>query len=153
MSKTPFELLEQCALSEEWPPQGDWYLERAYIKLAYQDRGSKLFELYEKAGDGCCWPLVAKWTIAVFPGSPYTAISLSAEVTEKYRGKGLGTAIHGLRLSLLELAGFSRVVCVVKKDNEPQVKILRHHEWELVDGGSVWVGVKVLRLHRCEVQE
>lgn len=56
-------------------------------------------------------------------------VSHNVAILEEFRGKGHGTAAHVARLTRWVYEGYSYALCTVRRDNEPQLKVLRKHGW------------------------
>ena len=68
-----------------------------------------------------------------FPGCNQIVVSNHSWVAPEQRGKGLGDLIHKERLEHAKTLGYDYVICTVKADNVPQIKILEKNGWTLLD--------------------
>lgn len=68
-----------------------------------------------------------------FPGCNQIVISNHSFVYPEHRGKGIGTKAHANRLAEIKRLGYSYVICTVKKNNLPQLKILAKFNWKELD--------------------
>jgi len=68
-----------------------------------------------------------------FPGCNQIVVSNHSLVYKNKRGNGAGTREHTLRLEKIKFLGYDYVICTVKSDNIPQIKILKSHQWKLLD--------------------
>jgi GNAT superfamily N-acetyltransferase len=56
-------------------------------------------------------------------------ISHGVEIYPQFRGQGHGSRLHAERLEEFRSNGYALVLCTVRRDNEPQLAILRKNGW------------------------
>lgn len=56
-------------------------------------------------------------------------ISHGVELLPQFRGQGLGTKAHKERLESWVQRNLSYALCTVRRDNDPQLKILKNSGW------------------------
>jgi hypothetical protein len=64
-----------------------------------------------------------------FPGCNQLVVSNHSFIFQMYRGEGKGYSEHYKRLEEARRLGYDAIICTVRDDNVPQIKILTHHEW------------------------
>lgn len=67
-----------------------------------------------------------------FPGCSQLVVSNHAFIYPEHRGKGHGSANHERRLERIKDLGYDAAICTVRSTNEPQIKIMEKHGWELI---------------------
>jgi len=72
---------------------------------------------------------VAKFSLTPVRGNASILVFHDAEIEEKLRGKGLGTAFHAVRLEWAARYKASVVMCTVLDGNAAEHAILRRFEW------------------------
>lgn len=80
-------------------------------------------------------------------------VSNHAHVRDELRGKGHGKNDHGHRLQHIKNLQYDYVLCTVKSDNIPQIKILTAYGWKMLDqfhnretGNSIQIWGRVIEL-------
>lgn len=73
--------------------------------------------------------VLAKWDISKLKGCREIGVSHAVSITEKYRGIGLGKALHALRLAVYYERGLKALICTSVEDNSPQSAILLKGGW------------------------
>lgn len=68
-----------------------------------------------------------------FPGCNQIVISNHSLVYKDRRGNGVGSQEHSARLEKIKFLGYDYVLCTVKSDNIPQLKILSNNGWKQLD--------------------
>lgn len=68
-----------------------------------------------------------------FPGNSQIVVSNHAFVYPEKRGKGYGNANHKLRMERATLLGYDYVICTVKSNNTPELKILAKNGFKELD--------------------
>lgn len=68
-----------------------------------------------------------------FPGCNQIIVSNHSFIAKERRGKGLGDQVHKERLAYIETLGYDYVICTVKEENIPQIKILEKNNWRHLD--------------------
>lgn len=68
-----------------------------------------------------------------FPGCNQLVVSNHSLVYPEKRGVGVGTQEHHKRLQQIKFLGYDYVICTVKADNIPQIKILEKMGWKQLD--------------------
>lgn len=74
--------------------------------------------------------LVAGFRLAYFPGCCGLVVSTGAWVDDRWRGKGLGTALNRLRLQYAKHLGYGAVICTDLMENKSQRAVLKKTGWE-----------------------
>lgn len=111
-------LYEAIFIPEGVEPPARSIVERAELKLYYEDFGSSTGDLCIVADDngkiiGAAWSRIMNDYGHVEDGMPSLAISLYKE----YRGQGIGTTLMHKLLELLKENGFTKVSLAVQKEN------------------------------------
>jgi len=68
-----------------------------------------------------------------FPGCNQIIISNHSWIPQEQRGKGQGGKVHQFRLKMAENLGYDYILCTVKADNIPQIRILEKNGWKRLD--------------------
>lgn len=68
-----------------------------------------------------------------FPGSNQIVISSHAFVRKEHRGNGHGKATASARIRKARELDYDYMLCTVRADNEPQLKIVRALGWKELD--------------------
>lgn len=67
------------------------------------------------------------------PGTGEVVHLANSYITHQQRGKGLGSQYHQERLNhLIDDEKVTLVTCIIRMDNEPQVKILKKNGWKFL---------------------
>lgn len=83
--------------------------------------------------------------VSDMPGCAQVAVSHYVWLPKGERGRGVGSAVHALRMEKLIELGYDYVLCTVESTNEAQIKILRKGGWEpLADFISAKTGHHVI---------
>lgn len=73
--------------------------------------------------------VVSKWSIVPFPNCKHACVFASVEVNEKFRGKGIGTKLNELRITMARKLGYNKMFCTVLNNNLAQLKVLNKNNW------------------------
>lgn len=73
--------------------------------------------------------VVSRFCISLLPGCGTVAVFHGVVVEEKWRGRGLGSLLHRLRLAAIVEAEVTLVLCTVVSGNTPQIRILERNGW------------------------
>lgn len=91
------------------------------------------------------------WELNKFPGCNQIVVSNHAFIYPKYRGKGLGTKNHELRLERAKVLGYDYIMCTVISTNTAELAILNKSGFKKLDefdntetGNTVYVFGKKL---------
>lgn len=68
-----------------------------------------------------------------FPGSNQIVISSHAFVKKEFRGNGHGKETASRRIEKARELDYDYMLCTVRADNEPQLKIVRKLGWKELD--------------------
>jgi L-amino acid N-acyltransferase YncA len=68
-----------------------------------------------------------------FPGCNQIVVSNHAFIYRDKRGQGLGSKNHELRIERARFLGYDYILCTVKADNIPELKILEKHGFKELD--------------------
>ncbi len=72
-------------------------------------------------------------------GKSPIVISHSVEILKQFRGQGFGQKAHADRLDRWARNGYNYAMCVVRRDNDPQLHILRKNGWvRLANTATLW---------------
>lgn len=77
--------------------------------------------------------MIASCRIQPFPSCPAMCIFRNVKVHEEYRGKGIGTLYHQIRLQHARNLGYSVAFATIDLKNEPQFKIMQKFDWVVVN--------------------
>lgn len=69
------------------------------------------------------------WELNNFPGCNQLIVSNHAFIKKEFRGRGIGTKTHELRLQMAKSLGYDAIICTVKSDNIAQKRILDKSNW------------------------
>lgn len=72
---------------------------------------------------------VAYWNLEQFPGNKRIGVYTHMYVQKEWRGRGIGNALMPLKLWFAKNVGYQILLCTVKNNNTPEIKLLLHHEW------------------------
>ena len=103
---------------------------RNYTSATYVIKTLKSYNQYPDLPDYVGNFLVASFSMDVFPGCCAYAASYETNVTPRFRGKGIGTALQEVKAKLAKEAGFTHMLATCKKDNITQISILEKAGWE-----------------------
>lgn len=73
------------------------------------------------------------YELSPFPGSNQIVISTHAFVKKEHRGNGHGKEMAQTRITQARDLGYDYMLCTVRADNEPQLKIMRALGWKQLD--------------------
>lgn len=73
--------------------------------------------------------LVAEFRMSRLSGCSAVCVLNHLRVSEEFRGIGIGSLLHSLRLNAAKSSGFALAQCTTLIDNEPQIKILKKFGW------------------------
>lgn len=68
-----------------------------------------------------------------FPGNSQIIVSNHAVIYPQFRGNGKGTTMAEDRLTTAAQLGFDYMICTIRDDNEPQLKIADKLEYNYLD--------------------
>lgn len=80
-------------------------------------------------GDNGRW--LGAFSVSPFPGNRTVVISSDVSLRDNFRGLGVGSLLHSMRLKAMQEAGADSVMCTVANDNEVEKAILKKNGWEL----------------------
>lgn len=72
------------------------------------------------------------YEINSFPGCNQLAVSNHVFLEKEYRGKGFGQQFQESREHHTKLLGYDAVICTVKADNFPEIKLLEKNDWKKI---------------------
>lgn len=75
-------------------------------------------------------------------------ISHGVEIYEHLRGKGIGQAAHIARLARWQTYGYTYAMCTVRRDNDPQIHILRKNGWVRLANTASFSGTPIYIMGR-----
>jgi len=77
--------------------------------------------------------IIATFTLSRMPGCCGIVVSNGVAISPKYQHKGLGNALHKIRLDMIKHLGYSCVICTDITGNVPQEKLLYANGWTRVN--------------------
>lgn len=73
---------------------------------------------------------IARFQLIEFPGCCAFMVSYHSNISDDYRGKGLGLLLNSMRMDIARFLGYSALLCTDLNDNIPQRKILAKNDWK-----------------------
>lgn len=134
------EIRKQFNIPEQLNVRYNTYAEGIRVDLDFETlrtygNGTGTYKARETMGSFFLEPL---------PGNGHVLVSCHSWIHETYRGKGLGSRLHKMRLDAAKAAGANAMMCTVRADNEAELALMRKFGWEQtweyvatwVEGGS-----------------
>ena len=88
-----------------------------------------IYARYEPGQAHCNDLYVGGFTYSAVIGCPYLVAFGGADISPRFRGKGLGSLFHDLRLKDATESGFAAAICTVREGNAPQERIMDKFGW------------------------
>lgn len=77
--------------------------------------------------------IFAHSSLTGFSGNHLIIISHNMYVYYDWRNKGIGTLLNIFRSEVLKQIGFKCIICTVRNDNTPQMRIMHNNGWRGLD--------------------
>lgn len=81
-------------------------------------------------GDTKQW--LGSFALSPFPGNSAVVVSSDVELSNGYRGFGVGRLLHSMRLKAMKEAGAWSALCTVGSGNEAEIAIVEKNGWTKV---------------------
>lgn len=75
---------------------------------------------------------IASFSMKEAPGCCGLIFSFHSNVTQMYRGRGIGTILNQMRQKIAYELGYSAIICTDIESNESQLRILKSQDWAKV---------------------
>ena len=72
------------------------------------------------------------WEMSQLPGCCMYLTCFHMYITDKYRGKGLGTLLQSMKEEIARYLGYTFLICTVTDNNESQKKVLEKTGWKMI---------------------